>query len=79
MTAKMDEHRGHRGEGRAESDTATRLDNLSQAMRERADRLQEVAQDTRAFESALSPDQKTIFDLYWKAQMHQRMGHRPLA
>ena len=52
---------------------------MSQAMRDRADKLQTVAQDTRAFEGVLSPEQKTIFDLYWKAQFHQRMGHHSLA
>lgn len=78
-TAKMEEHHSHKGEARAEVDTATRLDKMSQAMRDRADQLQKVAQDTRAFEGVLSPEQKTIFDLYWKAQFHQHMGHRPLA
>jgi Spy/CpxP family protein refolding chaperone len=78
-TAKMEEHRSHKGEARAEIDTATKLDKISQVMRNRADQLQKVAQDTRAFEDVLSPDQKTIFDLYWKAQFHQPMGHRPLA
>jgi Spy/CpxP family protein refolding chaperone len=78
-TAKMEEHRSHKGEARAEIDTATKLDKISQVMRNRADQLQKVAQDTRAFEDVLSPDQKTIFDLYWKAQFHQRMGHRPMA
>jgi len=77
--AKMEEHHSHKGEARAEVDTATRLDKMSQAMRDRADQLQKVAQDTRAFEGVLSPEQKTIFDLYWKAQFHQHMGHRPLA
>ncbi|HKB81649.1 MAG TPA: Spy/CpxP family protein refolding chaperone [Burkholderiales bacterium] len=76
---KLEEHRSHKREARTEVDTATRLDKLSQAMRDRADQLQKVAQDTRAFEGVLSPEQKTIFDLYWKAQFHQRMGHRPLA
>jgi len=78
-TARIEEHRSHRGEARVDADTATKLDKMSQAMRERADQLQKVAQDTRAFEGVLSPEQKTIFDLYWKAQFHQRMGHRPLA
>jgi LTXXQ motif family protein len=78
-TAKMEEHRSHKGEARAEADTATKLDKMSQTMRDRADQLQKVAQDTRAFEGVLSPEQKTIFDLYWKSQFHQRMGHRPLA
>lgn len=78
-TAKMEEHRSHKAEARAEVDTATKLDKISLAMRERADHLQKIARDTRAFEAVLSPEQKTIFDLYWKAQFHQRMGHRPLA
>lgn len=77
--AKMEEHRSRRGEARVEADTATKLDRMSQAMRARADQLQKVAQDTRAFEGVLSPDQKTIFDLYWKAKFHQRMGRHPLA
>jgi Spy/CpxP family protein refolding chaperone len=78
-TAKMQEFGSHKVEARAEADTSTKLDKMSQAMRERADKLQKIAQDTRAFESVLTPDQKTIFDLYWKAQYHQRMGHHPLA
>ena len=78
-TAKMEEHRSHKGGARAEVDTATKLDKMSQAIRDRADQLQKVAQDTRAFENVLSPEQKTIFDLYWTAQFHQRPGHRPLA
>jgi hypothetical protein len=78
-TAKMQEMRSHKGEARAEAGTSAKLDRMSQAMRERADKLQKIAQDTRALEAALTPDQKTIFDLYWKAQFHQRMGHRPLA
>lgn len=77
--AKMQEMHAHKGEARADSDTATKLDRMSQMMRERADKLQKVAQDTRAFEDALSPEQKTIFDLYWKSQFHHRMGHRPMA
>ena len=78
-TAKMQEQRSHKGEARAQVDTATKLDKMSQAMRDRADALQKLAQDTRAFEGVLSPEQKTIFDLYGKAQFRQRMGHRPLA
>jgi hypothetical protein len=78
-TAMVEEHRSRKGEARAEVDTATKLDKMSQAMRDRADQLQKVAQDTRAFEGVLSPEQKAIFDLYWKMQFHQRKGHRPLA
>jgi len=77
--AKVQEMRSHKGEKRAEADTATKLDRMSQAMRQRADQLQKVAEDTRTLEGALSPEQKTIFDLYWKAQFHHHGGHRPLA
>jgi len=77
--AKMQEMHSHKGERSAESDTAAKLDRMSQAMRARADQLQKVAQDTRTLEGVLSPEQKTIFDLYWKAQFHHRAGHHPLA
>ncbi|MBC8006601.1 MAG: Spy/CpxP family protein refolding chaperone [Prolixibacteraceae bacterium] len=78
-TVKMQEWHSRKGEARADADTATRLDRKAQAMRNRADELQKVAQETRVFEAALSPEQKTIFDLYWKTRLHQRKGHRPLA
>ena len=77
--AKMQEMHSRKGERSAESDTAAKLDRMSQAMRARADQLQKVAQDTRTLEGVLSPEQKTIFDLYWKAQFHHRAGHHPLA
>jgi hypothetical protein len=78
--SRMEERRARQGETGAEADTAARLERMSLRLRERAERLQQVAQDTRKFEDALSSEQKTIFDLYWKAQWHQRkMGHRPAA
>jgi hypothetical protein len=47
-------------------------------MQARADALKKVAQDTRAFQQVLSPEQQTIFDLYWKSQRQgMRGGHRP--
>ncbi len=73
---KMQERRSHKDGMRADADTADRLEKMSQVMRLRADNLQKVALDTRAFENALSPEQKTIFDLYWKTQSHHRMDHR---
>lgn len=76
---KMQEWRSRKDGAHADADTADRLEKMSQVMRHRADDLQKVAQDTRAFENVLSPEQKTIFDLYWKAQSHRRMGHRPPA
>jgi len=78
-SVRMQQWRSHKHEGQANADTASRLDRMAQAMRERAERLQQVAQKTRAIEAVLSPEQKTIFDLYWKAQFHHHMGHRPLA
>lgn len=79
---KFQAMRSQKGEmhARADMDTATKLERMSQMMRDRADKLQKVAQDTRAFEDVLSPEQKTIFDLYWKTQFHHHMGgHRPVA
>jgi Spy/CpxP family protein refolding chaperone len=73
--ASMQQLRSHHGEARREADTATRLDEMSQTMRVRADELHKVAQDTRALQATLSPEQKTIFDLYWKAQFQRGMMH----
>ncbi len=80
-TAKMQEMRSHKADRQAmrDADTATKLDRMSQMMRERADKLEKVAQDTRAFEDTLSPEQKTIFDLYWKSRFQHRMGRHPMA
>ena len=78
-STQMQQQRAHKHEGQADTDTASRLDRMAQAMRERAQRMEKVAQDTRAIEAVLSPEQKTIFDLYWNAQFHHRMGHRPLS
>jgi hypothetical protein len=76
--ANLQAMRGHRGEDRKAPDTASRLDMAAGLMRARADGLQKVAQDTRAFQQVLSPEQQTIFDLYWKSQRHgMRGGHRP--
>lgn len=83
--SRMEEHRAHHGDMRTDADTATRLERMSRTMRERADRLQQVAQDTREFENVLTSAQRTIFDLYWKAQWHHthshhaRMGHHRAA
>ena len=79
QSARMQHGRAHKHEAQVDADTASRLDRMAQGMRERAQRMEKVAQDTRAIESVLSPEQKTIFDLYWKAHFHHRMGHRPLA
>ena len=75
--ARIDDFRSHKD--KADADTASRLDKMSQAMRARADELEKVAQDTRALQEALSPEQKTIFDLYWKAHQRGMMHHRRAA
>ena len=63
--ARMEEFHGKRGEMR-DMDTASKMEQMSQWMRERADRLGQMAKDTRAFQQALTTEQQTIFDLYWK-------------
>lgn len=78
-TGKMQALQAKRGEPRQALDTAAKLDKAAERMRARADQLQKVAQDTRSFQQALTPEQQTIFDLYWKSQKRSgRMGgHRP--
>lgn len=78
-TARMQAFHAKKGAARHESDTAAKLDKAAEAMRARADQLQKVAQDTRTFQQVLTPEQQTIFDLYWKSQRHhgKRGGHRP--
>jgi Skp family chaperone for outer membrane proteins len=78
--SKMQEMRGQRHRESANEDTAARLDRMSQVMRERADELGKIAQDTRSLQSVLTPEQKTILDLYWKAQFRRgTMHHRAAA
>ena len=72
----MKEFHAKRGEHHGDMDTAARLEHMSQRMRERADKLQEMAQDTRAFQQALTPEQQTIFDLYWKSNFGRGKMHR---
>ena len=71
---RMKQYRARRGSGHDDADTATKLERLSQWMREGADRLDQMAKDTRAFQNALTTEQQTIFDLYWKA--HSPRGKR---
>lgn len=77
-TERMQALHAKRGESRQPLDTAAKLDKAAEMMRARADQLQKVAQDTRSFQQALTPEQQTIFDLYWKSQQRGgRGGHRP--
>jgi hypothetical protein len=41
-------------------------------MRERADRFDEMAKETRTFQENLTAEQQTIFDMYW--EKHNRHG-----
>ena len=78
-TARMQEFHTRRGEPRKDLDTATKLDKAAEIMRARAEQLQKVAQDTRSFQQVLTPEQQTIFDLYWKSEQRRgkMSGHRP--
>lgn len=60
----------------AAPDRATRMEKAAELMRKRADELQKVAQDTRALQQVLTPEQQAIFDKQWKgSKRHGRMGH----
>jgi hypothetical protein len=76
--AGMQAFHGHHGGDGRDLDTASKLDKAADRMRARADDLKKAAQDTRAFQEVLSPEQQSIFDLYWKPRGHgMRGGHRP--
>jgi hypothetical protein len=53
-------------------DTASKLERMAQWMRERADGLDAMAGETRLFQDSLTPEQQTIFDMYW--EKHSRRG-----
>ena len=71
--ARMKEFHGKRGEMK-ELDTASKLEKMAAWMRERADRLDAMARDTRAFQQTLTTEQQTIFDMYW--EKHSKKGKR---
>jgi len=73
--ARMQEIQQRRRELR-DLDTASRLEQMSNWLRERADRLEQMAVDTRAFEQVLSADQRTTFDQYWQSRTGHGMGHK---
>ena len=72
--SRMKRMRGRRGSMHGDADTATKLERMSQWMRAGADRLDQMAKDTRAFQDVLTTEQQTIFDLYWQA--HSPRGMR---
>lgn len=65
------------GERAKHEDLATpdKMDAMAARMRKGADRLSKLAGDTKIFYDQLSPEQKTIFDLYAKNAWHKRMPH----
>lgn len=66
-----------RNEGQAKLDTATRMEKMAERMRERAASLDQVAQDTRALQQALTPQQQEALDAYWKSKRHHgKKAHR---
>lgn len=78
-SARMQEFDAKRGAPKQDIDTAGRLDKAAERMHARADELQKLAQETRALQESLSPEQKAILDLYWESR-HRRgrmAGHRP--
>lgn len=61
----------------AKLDTATRMEKMAERMRERAATLDQVAQDTRALQQALTPQQQEALDAYWKSKRHHgKKAHR---
>lgn len=72
--------RGEAGEGseaRAKLDAATRMQKMAEHMRDRAAALDQAAQDTRALQQALTPEQQEALDAYWKSKRHHgKKAHR---
>ena len=66
-----------RGETRQKLDAATRMEKMAEHMRARAATLDQVAQDTRALQQALTPEQQGALDAYWKSKRHHgKKAHR---
>ena len=70
-TTRRDEFKQERRELR-DMDTASRLEKMSQWLRERADGLEQMAVDTRVFQQVLSAEQQAAFDQFW--QKHAGRG-----
>ena len=76
-SARMEQFREERSELR-NMDMASQLDKLAQMSRNRADRLEKLANETRTFQQALSPQQQTTFNEFWEKHMRYGKGrHRP--
>ena len=70
-TARMEKFRAERSELR-NLDMASKLDKLAQMSRSRADRLEQLANETRTFQQALSQQQQTTFNQFWKTHLSYR-------
>ncbi len=59
--------------------TPEKMEKMAARMRLNADRLSKAASDTKVFYDVLSPEQKTIFDLFsknvWNNRMREHMHH----
>ena len=66
------------GERAKREDLATpdKMEAMAAHMRQGAERLSKLAGDTKLLYDQLSPEQKTIFDLYAKNAWHNRMHNR---
>ncbi|UCH47292.1 MAG: Spy/CpxP family protein refolding chaperone [Betaproteobacteria bacterium] len=73
---RMKKFRGRRGSMHSDADTATKLERASQWMRAGADRLEQMAKDTRTFQTVLTTEQQTIFDLYWQVHSPRNRWER---
>jgi len=56
-------------------DTASKLERMAQWTRERANRLDQMAKETRTFQESLTAEQQTIFDMYWEKHTRRGKGH----
>ncbi|MGD2140744.1 MAG: Spy/CpxP family protein refolding chaperone [Burkholderiales bacterium] len=73
--ARMEQFRANRGVMR-NLDTASKLEKLAQWAQDRADRLEQLAKDTRTFQQALTAEQQTAFDQFWRKHARYGKGHR---
>lgn len=72
--SRMEEFHAKRGEMRG-MDTASKMERMSQWMRERADRLEQMAKETRTFQESLTAEQQAVFDTYWEKHARRGMRH----
>lgn len=71
---EMEKRRSADRSKQMEVSTPDRLESMAARMRTGAERLSQLANDTKTFYAALSREQKTIFDLYAANAMRGRMS-----